>query len=330
MARLLRLEFPGACYHVINRGNYRKAIFAPNGAAGAFEACLFEACGRFGWRLHAFVIMGNHFHLALETPDPNLSVGMKWLQGTWAARFNRYRGLVGRPFQGRYRAKHVEPGPALAQVCHYIHLNPVGAGLVPAATAADFRGSSLHWYLSGKRPDCLTSDTLLAESGELPDSRAGWRHYLRYLEVLAETDPKERQEKYGSLSRGWCVGSPAFRQELRDDLRRRGADIEQFGLLGADARDWRREREQEWERRLIAGSKALGIDPAALPARKSAPPKVQLAALLKQTTAVSNGWLAARLAMGPPASVSQYVRRFRLAGGDRKRAFIHVLSIVNS
>jgi REP element-mobilizing transposase RayT len=306
MARLLRLEFPGACYHVINRGNYRKAIFAPQGAAGAFETCLFEACGRFGWRLHAFVIMGNHFHLALETPDPNLSVGMKWLQGTWAARFNRYRGLEGRPFQGRYRAKHVEPG------------------------AAEFRGSSLHWYLSGKRPDCLTADTLLAESGELPDSRAGWRHYLRYLEVLAETDPKERQEKYGSLSRGWCVGSPAFRQEIRDDLRRRGADIERFGLLEADARDWRREREQEWERRLIAGSKALGIDPAALPARKSAPPKVQLAALLKQTTAVSNGWLAARLAMGPPASVSQYVRRFRLAGGDRKRAFIRALSIVNS
>ena len=60
------------------------------------------------WRLHAFVIMRNHFHLAVETPEANLSVGMKWLQGTWAAQFNRYRGEAGRPFQGRYKAQHVE------------------------------------------------------------------------------------------------------------------------------------------------------------------------------------------------------------------------------
>ena len=86
MARKLRLEFPGACYHVINRGNYRRAVFAPKGAAEAFERCLGEAAGKFGWRLHAYVVMRNHFHLAVETPRPNLSLGMKWLQGTWRFR----------------------------------------------------------------------------------------------------------------------------------------------------------------------------------------------------------------------------------------------------
>ncbi|MBI4622932.1 MAG: transposase, partial [Verrucomicrobia bacterium] len=75
MARKLRMEFAGACYHVINRGNYRFDLFASSGAARSFQRCLFEACGRFLWRLHAFMIMRNHFHLAVETPEPNLSLG---------------------------------------------------------------------------------------------------------------------------------------------------------------------------------------------------------------------------------------------------------------
>ena len=84
MPRKLRLEFSGACYHVLNRGNYRRDVFADGRAAESFQRCLLEACERFTWRLHAFVIMRNHFHLALETPEPNLRDGMKWLQGTWA------------------------------------------------------------------------------------------------------------------------------------------------------------------------------------------------------------------------------------------------------
>jgi len=91
MARKLRVEYAGACYHVLNRGNYRKDLFADESAAESFQACLFEAAQRFGWRVHAFVIMRNHFHLAVETPEPNLSEGMRWLQARWAARFNRYR-----------------------------------------------------------------------------------------------------------------------------------------------------------------------------------------------------------------------------------------------
>ncbi|MBK8475737.1 MAG: transposase [Opitutaceae bacterium] len=94
MPRKLRLEFPGACYHVINRGNYRADVFATEGAKSAFEACLFEACEKSAWKLHAFVIMTNHYHLALETPDGNLVAGMQWLQATFANRFNQVRGSV--------------------------------------------------------------------------------------------------------------------------------------------------------------------------------------------------------------------------------------------
>jgi len=105
MARKLRLEFPGACYHVINRGNYRTALFQTAGARAAFEACLFEACAKSGWLLHAFVIMRTHFHLAIETPGGNLVSGMHWLQCTFATRFNRLRDERGHLFQGRYKAE---------------------------------------------------------------------------------------------------------------------------------------------------------------------------------------------------------------------------------
>ncbi|MBI5768031.1 MAG: transposase, partial [Verrucomicrobia bacterium] len=95
MARKLRLEFPGACYHVINRGNYRARVFATEATRAAFEACVFEACEKSGWVLHAFVVMNNHYHLALETPEGNLVAGMQWLQATFANRFNRLRGERG-------------------------------------------------------------------------------------------------------------------------------------------------------------------------------------------------------------------------------------------
>ena len=113
MARKLRLEYPGAIYHVINRGNYRAYVFKSVGARQAFEDCLFAACARSGWLLHAFVIMGNHYHLAVETPQGNLVAGMQWLQSTFANRFNQLRGERGHLFQGRYKSLLVEESAAL-------------------------------------------------------------------------------------------------------------------------------------------------------------------------------------------------------------------------
>ena len=328
MARKLRLEYPGACYHVINRGNYRRDVFAPKGAAESFEQCLFEACEKAGWRLHAFVIMRNHFHLAVETPEPNLSTGMKWLQGTWAMRFNRFRGEAGRPFQGRYKALHVEPGHALAQVCHYIHLNPVRAKVLPADRVGEFARGSLAWFVRRDRPKWLVAKTVLAESGGLPDTPAGWRKYLEYLAFLAEEDAKLREERFGRLSRGWMVGSKEFKQALQKDLADQGAELEKAQLLGTGpVPEWREER---WEDKLQRGAKSLKIDLEQLPAKKSAPEKVRLAALMKAGTAVSNGWLAERLAMGQPASVSQFVRRFRLAKEAETPGFQAALSIVKT
>jgi putative transposase len=329
MARKLRLEFPGACYHVINRGNYRRDLFAPKGAAEAFERCLFESCERFGWRLHAFVIMRNHFHLAVETPEPNLSAGMKWLQGTWAMRFNRFRAETGRPFQGRYKALHVEPGEALGQVCHYIHLNPVRARVLPADRIREYLRSSLAWFPRKDRPAWLVPDTVLAESGRLADTAAGWRSYAGYLAALAAEEAKLKEARFSRLSRGWSVGSEGFKQALTRDLSAVAKDLARAHLLGTGAvHDW---RERQWEQKLQRAAGTLRIDLAKLPARHSAPEKVRLAAVMKAASPVSNGWLAKRLDMGQPASVSQYVRRFQLARlGDADARFQRALSRVKT
>lgn len=303
-------------------------MFAPKGAAETFERCLAEAAETFGWRVHAYVIMRNHFHLALETPKPNLSRGMKWLQGTWATRFNRWHGEAGRPFQGRYKSLHVESGHALAQVAHYIHLNPVRAKVVPVDRIEGFLHSSLPWFSRKDRPAWLVAETVLAESGGLPDTPAGWRKYREYLGVLAEEDAKLREERFGRLSRGWMVGSAEFKQALQKDLAKLGGDLEKVRLLGGDPiPEW---REEHWEQILRKGAQLLKIKLDRLPAKKSAGEKVRLAALLKAKSAVSNGWLATRLGMGQPASVSQFVRRFRLAGEDKIAAFQTALSKVTT
>src|ERR1043166_624960 len=102
MARRLRIQYEGALYHVINRGNYQRDVFETAGAAQAFVTTLEEASAQNDWRVPAYVVMRNHYHLAIETPKANLVDGMQWLQGTLAVRFNRYRNEKGHLFQGRY------------------------------------------------------------------------------------------------------------------------------------------------------------------------------------------------------------------------------------
>lgn len=324
MARPWRVEYAGASYHVINRGNYRRSLFTATGAAEAFERTLGEAAARFRWRVHAYVVMSNHFHLAVELTEPNLSEGMKWLQGTWIRRYNGMRGLIGRPFQGRYKALLVEPGHALGQVCHYIHLNPVRAGLVPADEAATYAWSSLPKFSGKARPEWLEPAVVLGEAGELPDTTAGWCKYREYLGFLAEDEPSRKVLAAACMSRGWCIGSPQFRAEMKRELAARGADLERFAGLEPEAA--KAERVAGWEEKLITLARVAKVDLRQLPAQKSHPDKVRLAAALKRSTSVSNGWLAERLAMGKPASASQFVRRYLLTEEGRRESKATLLS----
>jgi REP element-mobilizing transposase RayT len=153
MARKLRLEYPGAVYHVMNRGDRREEIFKDDKDRERFLETLGEVCVKTGWQVHAFCLMGNHFHLVVETPQGNLVAGMKWFLGTYTSRFNRRHKLFGHLFSGRYKALIVDGSGNgyLKTVCDYVHLNPARAGLVTAAAALNqYRWSSWPEYL--KRP----------------------------------------------------------------------------------------------------------------------------------------------------------------------------------
>jgi REP element-mobilizing transposase RayT len=104
MARPLRIEFPGAIYHITSRGNAQAAIFADDRVREELLGVLGDAVSRFHWLCHAYCLMDNHYHLLIETPEPNLSLGMRQLNGVYTQRFNRRHGRVGHLFQGRFKA----------------------------------------------------------------------------------------------------------------------------------------------------------------------------------------------------------------------------------
>ncbi len=133
MARPLRIEFAGALYHVTSRGDGREDIFLEEGDRTRFVEVLSEVCQRFNWAVHAYCLMGNHYHLVVETRDDSLAKGMRQLNGLYTQRFNREHGRVGHVFQGRYKAILVQKDSYLLELARYVVLNPVRAGMVRSA-----------------------------------------------------------------------------------------------------------------------------------------------------------------------------------------------------
>jgi REP element-mobilizing transposase RayT len=130
MARPLRIEFPDALYHVTCRGNEQRAIFRSDRDRKAFLGFLAEAVRRFGWSVTAWVLMTNHFHLVIQTPQPNLSKGMHWFNSAYVGWFNRVHKRSGHLYQGRFKAFLIEKETYFAQVLRYVVLNPVRAHMV--------------------------------------------------------------------------------------------------------------------------------------------------------------------------------------------------------
>lgn len=162
MARPLRIEFPGAVYHVTARGNGRQAIYLNDTDRRHFLAVLSATVEKYNWRCHAYCLMGNHYHLLLETPDPNLSQGMRQLNGVYTQRFNRSHNRVGHVFQGRFKSILVEKDSHLLELCRYIVCNPVAAGMV--VHPAEHEWSSYRYTAKPiKQPDFLSLNWLLTQ-----------------------------------------------------------------------------------------------------------------------------------------------------------------------
>jgi REP element-mobilizing transposase RayT len=148
MARKLRVEYPGAVYHVLSRGDRREPIFHDDRDHEPFLATLGEACRKSVWEVHAFCLMPNHFHLVVETTQGTLVAGMQWLLSTYTGRFNRRHKLLGHLFSGRYKALIVDGSGDgyLKTVCHYMHLNPARARML----AAEEPLRAYRWSSSGR------------------------------------------------------------------------------------------------------------------------------------------------------------------------------------
>lgn len=164
MARPLRIEFPGANYHVTSRGNARRKVFLDDADRETFLATLAWVVERFKWICHAYCLMDNHFHLMIETPEPNLSRGMRQLNGVYTQGFNRRHRKVGHLFQGRFKAILVERDSYLLELARYVVLNPVRARMVKAPE--DYAWSSFRPTLGlAPVPAGLSADWLLGQFG---------------------------------------------------------------------------------------------------------------------------------------------------------------------
>jgi len=215
MARPLRLEFPGAVYHVTSRGNARQAIFLDKDDRESFLGVLSSVVARFNWLCHAYCLMENHYHLMVETMEGNLSWGMRQLNGVYTQVFNRRHTRVGHLFQGRYKAILVEKEAHLLELCRYVVLNPVRAGLVKRPE--EWRGSS-YWAIAGeaKKPVFLEVDWVLSQFGRRrAEAKEAYRRYV--LEGLQGKSPWERLK--GQI----LLGTEDFLARLREPLR--GKDL---------------------------------------------------------------------------------------------------------
>lgn len=301
MARKLRIQYAGAIYHVINRGNYRRDVFGTVGAAQAFEKVVFEACELHEWQLHAHVVMSNHYHLAVATPRANLVEGMHWLQSTFATRFNRLRQASGHLFQGRYQALLVEDAAALARVVDYIHLNPVRAGLTSPAKLADFRWSSLkHFLFPSGRPSQLICAEWLRHHG-WTDSSAGWRAYVGYLTELAADEAEQKRLGLEKLSVGWAIGTLAWRKQVAKDHAQRALSP------GLEAGELKELKEAHWSQVLEGELKRARKTPKDIAdSIGGAPWKIAAAGRLREAGA-GYAWITQALSMGKVSSVRAYL-----------------------
>ncbi|NNC87341.1 MAG: transposase [Akkermansiaceae bacterium] len=320
MARPIRYEAAGAIYHVIARGDGGKRVFHTEADRGAWLRRQEEASEKFGWLVHAWVLMGNHVHFLLETPEPNLVVGMKWLLGVYTQGWNRRRNRRGHLFQGRYKAVVVNGEDRDAHyfriVADYIHLNPVRAGMVGGTTRKklrDFPHSSFPAYCSKReRPKWLVTEKVL-RAFELDEGKRGARAYVNYLEERA----KDRRaalndESLKALRRGWYLGDKSFGAKVLDAIAAQVRPTRKKGSVAGSAARAHDEAEAE---RIVGHCLAeLGLPakPGQLAGRgRWLEEKALIASLVKTHTAASNGWVAARLAMGHPSSVSRAARRVR-------------------
>jgi len=254
MPRTPRIEYPGAIYHLMNRGNQLRRVFWDDADRKAFLTTLAEACRRTGWRVHGFALMPNHYHLLVGTPRANLVRGMQWLNSTYTLRFNSRHRKRGHLFQGRYKALMVEAGDEgyFLAVSDYVHLNPLRAGLVGGATEAEkwrrfwdypWSSASVFGRIGGRCPPWLEWEAVFHVMGIGRDDATGRRLFRETLEE--RWGDASLRASWKEMRRGWFWGGVDFREKLLERLRQmkgRAKERNWSGTLVEESEERRAER----------------------------------------------------------------------------------------
>jgi len=210
MSRPVRIEFPGAHYHVTSKGTHDRSVFIDGEDRSVFLNVLDTVVSRFEWLLHTYVLMESHYHLVLECPQANLSKGMRQLNGVYTQHFNRRHEQDGSLFQGRFKSVLFEAENYLLPLCRYVVLNPVRSSV--SSSAQTYRWSS-HRAMGGaiKPPRYLHTDAVLSNFGKrLKDKQKKYREYVKL--GLHERSPlMDRSSQV-------LLGSPSFVSEMQPIL----------------------------------------------------------------------------------------------------------------
>jgi REP element-mobilizing transposase RayT len=213
MARPLRIELPGAYYHVMNRGLAHHRIFAERGDRHAFLQIVADCTQMWGLRVLAYCLLDTHYHLLVQTPEANLARVMRHVDGVFTQRYNRRHERDGPLFRGRYRAILVDGEAYLLAVARYIHQNPVAAGLVRSPEAYEW--SSCRLYVKASRPPAWLDTAPLLGRFPRPDRQAG---FLAFMKAPLDAPVRSFYER---MRPGTVLGGPDFVDRIRRHLRRR-------------------------------------------------------------------------------------------------------------
>ncbi len=224
MARPVRIEFEGALYHVTSRGDRREAIYEDDSDRARFLELLGEVAGGFNWVVHAYCLMSNHYHLLIETPDGNLSKGMRQLNGVFTQYSNRRHRRSGHLFQGRYKAILVDADRYLLELARYVVLNPVRAGMV--ADAGDWLWSSYGAMVGAQAsPDWLATDGLLSAFANTRNEAR--RRYMQFVAAGVGAEPIWKH-----LNRQVYLGSDDFVLRMQE----RAGEVDEINVPHAQRR----------------------------------------------------------------------------------------------
>ncbi len=210
MARSLRIEYPGAWYHVMNRGRRREDIFLSRHDYETFLQVLQETADAWNCKVSAYCLMSNHYHLLVHTPEGNLSRCMRHINGVYTQRFNRHHNKDGQLFRGRYKAVLVDADSYLLEVLRYIHQNPLQAGITNKLK--DYEWSSHHGYISrAKKWKWLYKDVLLSMLSTHQNKQKS-----TYLEFVSHGVSEEIERFYSLKNLSSILGTDVFKELIRE------------------------------------------------------------------------------------------------------------------